>query len=309
MKRNSKKSGGFTLIEIILSIAIIAILSISVYDGYLILINKTKGGQVKQTSTLIGKQISEKIKSTIDSKDVTINQEKGSTILRLTDQMNFIKNGESYAYTMYFDEAGKIMGSEDGCRYEAKIDLNPKTATSDEDHTSTTVSIDEILSNTNKDIDIYNVYVIGQNGQAKVVDIKPTTSQYITANMTADIEIKNPADSKITIGSTSLDYNFNKHKIQINIDLKYCTGSVTINVNNETKTPLNLFVLNNKDAQVVNSKGILNQYYRSDAESKIGILYDVNIEINDKNTSTSDNYNPIFKTSFVQNINTKDNIK
>ena len=49
-----------------ISIALIAIISVGVYNSYLLLIRHTREGQVKQVSTLIGKQTSEDIKSVAD---------------------------------------------------------------------------------------------------------------------------------------------------------------------------------------------------------------------------------------------------
>ena len=71
----------------------------------------------------------------------------------------------------------------------------------------------------------------------------------------------------------------------------------------KTKTPLNLCILNKNDAVIQNEDGILNEYYRSTADGKIGVLYDVNIEIFDEKNAS--NTKPVFQTSFVQNVDVK----
>lgn len=91
MKSNPQKHEGFTLIEVIISMAIIAIISVGVYNAYLLLIRQTKEGQVKQTAALEGKEVIENIKGNTKGKsfDVTgktsldlgnVNLEKKQTV-------------------------------------------------------------------------------------------------------------------------------------------------------------------------------------------------------------------------------------
>ncbi|MDD3049350.1 MAG: prepilin-type N-terminal cleavage/methylation domain-containing protein [Bacilli bacterium] len=63
MRNNSRKHEGFTLLEVIISMALIAIISVGVYNGYLLLIKQTKAGQVKQMAALSGKKTIEEIKA------------------------------------------------------------------------------------------------------------------------------------------------------------------------------------------------------------------------------------------------------
>lgn len=277
--------------------AIIAIISIGVYNAYLLLIRQTKAGQVKQTATLIGKQISEEIKSASENKDMKTSNQNNSVILPLTNNIYFTQDGENYiSPPQYFNEEGNLGNDKD--RYKAEIELLPKKTDKNNE-----VSIDEFFNNENADIDDYTVYLINENAQAKLVDAKPDSSSNIEENKTVKIEITEKNDNatgQIATDTSSLDYTFNKEKIQINMDLQYCTGVVTIRVDNETKVPLNLCILNNNDAIVDNQKGTLYEYYRSEAGSKIGTLYDVNIKIFDEK---GDKSKPIFQTNFVQNIN------
>ena len=63
MRKISQKHKGFTLLEVIISMALIGILSIGVYNAYLMLIRHTKDGEIKQETALIGKKIVEEVKS------------------------------------------------------------------------------------------------------------------------------------------------------------------------------------------------------------------------------------------------------
>ena len=64
MKNNSKKYGGFALIEVVICMAILSIISIGIYDGLMIIIKQTKSGQVKQAAALEGKKIIEAMQAT-----------------------------------------------------------------------------------------------------------------------------------------------------------------------------------------------------------------------------------------------------
>lgn len=299
MKNNSKKYEGFTLIEIVISMAILVIISIGVYDGYMIIIKQTKAGQVKQTAALVGKQISEQIKSASENKEINISE----SILNLTDKIHFTKDGnEKYKSTpLYFNEDGNLVNN--NYRYTAEVNLVPKKTKGGAD-----IAIDEVSNDENTD---YNVYIINENGESKAVHTKPTTFSDIGGDkvITIDIEKNNSDNCKIKIepkdsigskDSYDIEHTFNNQRI--NIDLKYCTGEVTIDVSNKTNTPLNLCIWNNNNAKVENIKGVLNEYYRSESGSKIGTLYDVNITVFDEK---SDKSKSVFETSFTQNINIK----
>jgi len=253
---------------------------------------------VKQISTLIGKQTSEGIKSVADKEFKTSNK-NGIETLELTDNINFTKSGQNYNGELYFDDQGNLVNNR--ARYTMEIELKPKTSGD-----GTILSLDEVSDSENKQVDNYIVYIVGVNGQARAVEAKPSNTSNIDTNQTIDIKVEGDSlNCAIKIGQNTLLHDFNKDKIQITIDLKYCMKDVQINVTNETKTPLNLCMLNKNvgEITVVNSKGILNEYYRSDAGNKKGILYDVLMTIKDERNE--DENNTVFETSFVQNFDIK----
>ncbi|ETI88424.1 MAG: Prokaryotic N-methylation motif protein [Clostridium butyricum DORA_1] len=63
MKKRSSKKDGFTLLEVVISMMLITILSVGVYNAYIMIIRNTKDGEVKQEATLVGKKVIEEIKS------------------------------------------------------------------------------------------------------------------------------------------------------------------------------------------------------------------------------------------------------
>lgn len=309
MKSNSKKHGGFSLIEIVISMAVITIISVAVYDGYMLMIKGTKQGEVKQTSTLIGNEISEEIKAVSENK--MFEPLPNVSNIKLTDKIQLQREEKDgkVTYTslpLYLDEDGLLVT--DNYRYRLNIRLQPKKTNNGDN-----VSIEEVLSEAdNTEVQNRNISIVKEkNENAKIVN-KNKVETVNSLNIDEDKTIKiNVTDTnQIQIDGDELGYldyddvNTDK-KQQITMDLKYCTGKITIEVTNSTKIPLNLFVLNSSDAEVINKKGSLHEYRRSEVGSKIGTLYEVNIEIFDDKSVDGFKDKPIFKTNFVQNINIK----
>lgn len=301
MKKNLKKVHGFTLIEVVISIAVISIISAAIYNGYILIIRQTEAGKVKQTAALIGRQISEEIKSTSENGVIeeieVIGTSDSQVTLKLTDQIQVVKEGENYNNSsLYFDEDGNCV--KDKARYTAEVNLVPKKT-----EEMSPISIDKFENYSDTGVDSWNVYIIrGETGFRPVNVIDDSYNNTIIDDIVVKIDIAE--GTGYSVGTISdLKYNFNKEKININLDLKYCTGKVTVEVDNQTMTPLNLCILNKNNVEVKNIEGVLNEYYRSVGGSKIGKLYDVNMKIDDER---SDKSKPIFEASFVQNIDIKE---
>lgn len=120
LKRSNKRKYGFTLLELIISMAIISIISASVYTGYIIMIKQTKSGQVKQEAALEGKKVIEALQG---------NNFSIPTITLTIDAMSFSKNGTSfvrYLNDKYEDkEENGDPVTEDTAKYIEKITLTP----------------------------------------------------------------------------------------------------------------------------------------------------------------------------------------
>lgn len=297
MKKNLKKGHGFTLIEVVISIAVISIISAAIYNGYILIIRQTEAGKVKQTAALIGKQISEEIKSASENEVIEVPEVTGTSdsqvTLKLTNQIQVVKEGENYNNSsLYFDEDGNLV--KDKARYTAEVNLVPKRT-----EELSPISIDKFENYSDTEVDSWNVYIIRDKTGVRPVNVLDDSyNNTIIDDIVVKIDITEGTSYSVGIIS-DLNHSFDKGKININLDLKYCIGKVTIEVDNQTKTPLNLCILNKNTAEVKNIEGVLNEYYRSGEGSKIGVLYDVNIKIDDER---SDKSKPIFETSFVQNI-------
>lgn len=280
MKKKSKKRGGFSLVEVVLSMALIAILSIGVYNAYLILIRQTKDGQVKQGAALAGKKIVEEIKAGDFQKD-----DDGNLTL---ESINLIKNGEDYQ--MPSGETFSVDG------YDYVISMEPKKING-----TNSITID------NKDY-TGTALIVGENS---VSSENSNSSSEITGNKTIELKI----DSGDT-GTVGFSDSSNKKNINVNdniiLDFKYYSqdSNVEIQVENLSGKNLNLYIINTKyndlgkrNVTVENKQGSLNEYYRYNNEGKSGTLYDVTVTVSGKN-SKGQSVDNLFESSFVQNIDT-----
>jgi len=79
MKKSHKKHRGFTLVEIIISFALFAILMTPIYSIIISTMNNNKNGAVKQTAALHGQEILEGIKSG----DIVTDKDKDGNIIAI----------------------------------------------------------------------------------------------------------------------------------------------------------------------------------------------------------------------------------
>lgn len=107
MKSNPKKREGFTLIEVIISMAIIAIISVGVYNAYLLLIRQTKDGEVKQTAALEGKEVIEEIKGNTEGRSFDVTDKTSLDLGDINLEKKQIADGSTENYfekTIYLNQ-------------------------------------------------------------------------------------------------------------------------------------------------------------------------------------------------------------
>ena len=307
MNSNSKKSAGFGLIEVIISIAIFGVISIGVYNGYMIMIKQTKDSQVKQTSTLIGKEIVEEIKS-VAGDNFKINNSEEKESIQLTSNINVnihsVEGEKNRIYKIstlprYYDQNGKITNISDA-KYKAEIKFTPK--------------MDSTTDNTIEQSSASNVcywYVINKDSRLDLSQSEPGIVGSVKEKKEIKITVPNDSsgDFKITADSGEKTFNMPNNEVTniIYIDFKYCNiDYVTVKVTSSSpkdsfKNPINLCIRNNNNVNVVNEiKGVVNTYYRSSSDDKLGVLYDINVTVTDLRKVEK---NTIFESDFFQNIN------
>lgn len=155
MKKKCIKKNGFTLLEVIISMAIIGIISVGIYTGYMIMIRQTKDGQAKQEAALEGKKAAESLQSTnftVPGSSLTV----GNMTLEkdVTDYKRYLNN----KYSDTEDNGDRV--TKDTAKYIESVTFTPATATT----TTTTTTSDAITLNTNNSLNsaVNKIYKIGR---------------------------------------------------------------------------------------------------------------------------------------------------
>lgn len=306
MKNNSKKYEGFTLIEVVISIAILSIISIALYDGFVIITKQIKAGQVKQSVALEGKNIIEKMKAT----SFVVPSVTTDAAIKIDDKIELQKeekDGDVF-YTRYLKEDFSVCPKEVS-KYVEKLTLTPTNVTLNDEQIT-----DELknLKNIN-----YKVY-IGRESNAtgvedyikhQITDITPkileSNSNKIAMYVYFETSPTSTNDRTITIkdskGATLLEStetlrdttSSNPSKVNLCMNFNYYKKIDTSNlkdieiyVYNRTGSTANIYLQkdNTVTANVTVCKGEINIYDNRSEDSdedKMGTLYNIKLEISD----------------------------
>ncbi len=316
MKNNSKKHEAFGLIEIVISMMILAIISVSLYNGYMIMIKQTKAGHVTPTAASAGTSKIEEIQTAIEDNSFSFSE----TALEIGSNPKIEKQSTDSFYTRNLDgnyvekitvTPTKVEGSTEAIKLDTNNDLNStsnkiyisKIGTKNyisywaylDGHTysptignSTEIPSSSLSeSDANKieiyvylepatDLSIVNVEIKDYKGQT----LLPIIPLNITKNITEDI-IEN-----LVINFS--DYKKSDGSLPSNVDIK-------INMYNKTSAISNVYIEKQKNLNVnlEARRGSINIYdNRSEnlEEGKVGDLYDIKVEINKDNDNLFTGY-------------------
>lgn len=317
MGKKCMKKKGFTLLEVIISMVIIAIVSVGIYTGYIIMIRQTKDGQVKQATALEGKKVAEVLQSESfmipGSSDLTVG---GMTFEKdATDYKRYLNS--SYKDTE--DDGSKV--TKDTAKYIESVTFAPAAATPVTNPTVTTSEAISLNTNNSLNSQANKIYIsrigsqdyisywkydknnsynpqtddskqnISLSGSSKVelsMYITPKDNDSSNQNIkVVDYTGKSLITAIKSIGE-NLVINFNNYK---NSDGSLPSGeNIEINVYNQTSAAANIYLEKQTDLNVDlgKRKGEVN-LYNNRAENvnqdDIGILYDIKINITEKNNN------------------------
>lgn len=318
MKKYLKKKSGFTLIEVVISIAIIAIVSVGIYNGYLILIRQTKSAEVKQTASLEGKNVLEEIRSTIED-----------------DKFKVVDGNLNVGKIIYKDVGGIYTRYLDGNYHEIERSLAKYTETIKLDETRTIGSttsgqvsyivLDKDKTENSLDIN-YKVYIVQEevnnivrdyikdeyneenleNGLEKLIvyvyfyenlDLKDEKIIKIKSFDGTELLSETKTLQDENLSKINLYINFNEYKPIENSPLR----DVEVNVFNEISDVPNIYIEKDNSLNVfINPcKGEVNIYdnrAENIQKAKIGTLYDINVEIMNEDEDV------LFRGNSKQNI-------
>ncbi|WP_307993348.1 prepilin-type N-terminal cleavage/methylation domain-containing protein [uncultured Clostridium sp.] len=264
MKNISKKKSGFTLLEVIISIAIISILSVGIYNGYMLLVKVTKSGEIRQVIAINGKKSFESISSSIKLKEV-----EGEESLSFNlDEKNIKLPGnidtEKFDTKLYLDNNYNIIENENGSRYTEIITINKVKGKIDGTDSYVNVDLDKKISNIDNPLDID-------------VDYDDLTDDIFNIYIEEDKE-----------GNIKVNNNSYKDNIILNLSRLTSSNNIKINVSNETENIPNIYIKSKDNLNIdfkVTKGTVSKKIYKSSSDEK-SILYNVNIKIVDNTDNT-----------------------
>jgi prepilin-type N-terminal cleavage/methylation domain-containing protein len=298
VKRNRIKKEGFTLLEVIISIAIIGILSVSIYNGYMIIIKQTKAGQVKQSAALEGKKMMEEMKAT--SFLTTITDGK----LNIGDIELEQDDDDESVFIRYLDKDFS-MCAEEVSKYIEKLTLTSTNVTLNDEQIT-----DELKNSNNIN---YKVYIGRQLNNTTIEDYIKHQTTDSPINLSSDsnkismyVYFETPSDSTndrtitikdskgITLVETTetlTDTTSSKVNLCVNFDNYKKVDSSNLNdielfIYNRTGSAANIYLQKDTtvSANVTVCKGEINVYdNRAEDldEGSMGELYNIKLEISD----------------------------
>lgn len=296
MKRHCKKHSGFTLVEVIISIALFAILMTPIYSVIISVMNNNKYGQEKQTGSLYGQEIFEEVKNgdivpvkDKDGGDIDISSKKSDLDISGNKGTKQFGNGYEAAVTISKNTSINLNKNSNNTGiepHEFKISLTG-------DNESNLKVNDEPLNDVSSDV----LNLVISTSDNKIVINDGDNNEVLTVPM--NIKADNEKDKPIM-----LTIDFSEYKLKNNInDENY--KNVKISVYNQCDFPLNICLLKSTDFDVsVESKiGDVKVYDNRAADgstSNPGQLYDINVEVTYKQ---GNEIKTVFTSKATQNIN------
>lgn len=297
MKRSNKRKYGFTLLELIISMAIISIISASVYTGYIIMVKQTKSGQVKQEAALEGKKVIEALQGS--------NFRVPTSATLTIDNMEFKQEGVNLVFVRYLNDKYQNV-TPDTAKYIEKIILTPTKVQNSNDgirlgnNTNLQGSQIDISREDSKDyieysdkdnlIDIHEeIHLYSDNAKNKMELSIYLTPKNSTTDDVGVFDYKGKSLFDFEKGvNNNLIINFDNYK-ETDGTLPIDT-EIEIYIYNKTTTSASVYV-EKQDALAVGlelCKGEIKIYNNrlSDANADFGTLYDITVQINDKNEGT-----------------------
>ena len=326
MKSKPKKNMAFGLIEVVISMMILSIISMSVYSGFIMIIKQTKAGEVKQSVALEGKKMIEEMKATsFDVPSTTDAALKIDNIDNITLQKEEDKNGNIF-YTRYLKGDFSVCDKEVS-KYVEKVTLTPTDVILNDKQIT-----DELENPNNINYKVYigeeeNVSNTGVEDYIKDEITGTTKNLKSDSNIVMYVYFEKPSNSendrtitikdyegnnllyttetlKDTISSTpskvNLCMNFDQYKQIDSSNLK----NIKIYVYNRTGGVTNIYLQKDSTvtADVQVCKGEINIYDNRAEDSdqdKIGTLYDIKLEINEH---TNGSFKNLFTGYYKKNI-------
>lgn len=316
---NSKKREAFALIEVVISMMLLAIISVGIYNAYIFIIEQTKAGQVKQSAALEGKKVIEEIQAAIEDNSFKFSENE----LRI-DTINIQKQptDSNGVYTRYLDSNYNEC-SKEVCKYAEKITITP-TKVVNNANTEKTIGLDTSYETEANKIyiskiglkdyiaywtDHNNTYIptTGNSNEIPSASVSGSARKRMVIYVYLEPIVNDANNETINIKdytgqfliSTTKDIqenlviNFSKYKETNGSEVN--NVDIEINVYNKTTVVSNVYIEKEKELNVTvepRSGGINIYDNRTEdmEQGEIGELYDVKVEISEDNKNLFTGY-------------------
>lgn len=294
--------------------AIIGIISIGVYNSYLLLIRNTKEGQVKQSAALEGKNIIESIKQATEDGSLSILD--GNLLLGDIEMKSLLNINSEYG--RYLDGNFNVVDNKEGAKYIEKITINKTKAKlngntidinsgggngdSDSDSSESTLEakfyIEKLKNSVH--IKVYDEHDNYKEGITELYEDNLLLNIYRSYDKESVVIKDTNGNEIVKAPFDNIDEDEHKNKIlKITMNFKNYSEDDVKETANFNKSHIKLLIYNQdkdnslnfileKNSQLnVNTKVITGQVNifnnRSEDETAIGALHDFKVEIEDIN--------------------------
>lgn len=244
MKNNSKKYEGFTLIEVVICMAILSIVSIGLYNGCIFITKQIKAGQVKQTAALEGKKLIETMKAN------SFTVPAANNALNIGNSIQLIQEEDAFGNVFYarylnwkFDPCDKAVS-----QYQEKVTISPTKAYETPQTTGQSVELDT-NGTLNSQSDKLYISKIGSQDCMRYWEYKESTP-YAPVNDSSTVSIPSNGASKIEM---SIYFSVNANGYQ-NINIKDYAGQDVLSILKKTTTDKDLVI---NFSNYVDSNGLI----------------------------------------------------
>lgn len=316
MKKFSPKYNGFTLLEVIISFAIIMILISGIYGIMMASVKNNKSGEIKQKEALYGQKIFEDFRSKDITKTLTEDGEK--YVLTFSNGL-ILKGNSSYIANDY--------DLKDGYKADIKVTRNSSTIGSGQ--TFQDMKSDYSYTVNLKKSDLQSAWMsdesnkdgweqtevnpesaakinieVNTNASGKTISVNVEGSHTFTKSFNYNSLTKsNDKNKEIRLSINCEDYNLKENLIRNDKGFE-------VHVFNHDAVPLNLCfqktnTIYGEAVQEIGAYRLYNNRFSKEPISE-GNLYDVSVKVRNINTSED---GIVFKGEISQNINIIDKTK
>lgn len=290
MKNKYKKHGGFTLIEMIISFALFAIVMTPIYSMIISTMNHNKSGEVKQTASLQGQEIFEKIKSedivpVKDGNGNMIGIKIGGKVIQTSTNQVKQDLGNGYAATVKILKNSSI-NLDKTVTSIATSNFNVDLSSS---NTSTTINVEVnnekngVLNYTALDDVVELVINTKTDGNKKLIVIKDKNNNVIKDNNGKELSPTYQLDVSDTEKNNQIKLiiDFDGYKVLSTTD-RTKLRNVKVSVYNQDDVPLNICLQKQIDLNVIVDTKIGNVRVfdnRASNDFKLGELYNIDVGV------------------------------